>query len=133
DAASIKQINLQLHLTPATVTIRVDKIFLRHILFKLLSNVIRFVPKGSTISIHAADVEGDCIIEFINKSAPIGMEKLDEYFNRLADPNQAEAAMGHSGMGFAIAKQLTQNMGGQLMYESNPVVGNYFKLKFKLA
>jgi K+-sensing histidine kinase KdpD len=133
DAASIKQINLQLHLTPAEVIIRVDKIFLRHILFKLLSNVIRFVPKGSTISIHAADVEGNCIIEFINKSTPIGMEKLDEYFNRLADPNQAEAGMGHSGMGFAIAQQLTQNMGGQLMYESNPVVGNYFKLKFKLA
>jgi two-component system, OmpR family, heavy metal sensor histidine kinase CusS len=133
DAASIKQINLQLHLTPAAVTIRVDKIFLRHILFKLLSNVIRFVPKGSTISIHAADVEGDCIIEFINKATPIGMEKLDEYFNRLADPNQSEAAMGHSGMGFAIANQLTQNMGGQLSYESNPVVGNYFKLKFKLA
>lgn len=110
-----------------------DKIFLRHILFKLLSNVIRFIQKGSSVSIHANDLDGYCIIEIINKSAPIGMEKLDEYFNRLSNPNQSDLATNQSGMGFSIAKQLTTNMDGLLTYESNVTVGNYFKLKFKLA
>jgi signal transduction histidine kinase len=36
-------------------------------------------------------------------------------------------------MGFSIAKQLTEEMGGALTYESNVTIGNYFKLKFKLA
>lgn len=134
DAASIKQVNLQVHLSPSEVMVNIDKIFLRHILFKLLSNVIRFIQKGSSVSIHANDLDGACIIEIINKTAnPIGMEKLDEYFSRLTNPNQSDLATNQSGMGFSIAKQLTEDMGGSLTYESNVTVGNYFKLKFKLA
>ncbi|HJV19013.1 MAG TPA: HAMP domain-containing sensor histidine kinase [Sediminibacterium sp.] len=133
DAASIKQVSLQVHLSPSEIIVNLDKIFLRHILFKLLSNVIRFIQKGSALSIHAADSDGWCIIEIINKATPIGTEKLDEYFNRLHAPNQSEYAVTQSGMGFSVAKQLTTDMGGTLSYESNPTVGNYFKLKFKLA
>jgi signal transduction histidine kinase len=133
DAASIKQVSLQVHLSPSEIIVNLDKIFLRHILFKLLSNVIRFIQKGSALSIHAADSDGWCIIEIINKATPIGTDKLDEYFNRLHAPNQSEYAVTQSGMGFSVAKQLTTDMGGTLTYESNPTVGNYFKLKFKLA
>lgn len=133
DAASIKQVSLQVHLSPSAIIVNLDKIFLRHILFKLLSNVIRFIQKGSALSIHAADSDGWCIIEIINKATPIGTEKLDEYFNRLHAPNQSEYAVTQSGMGFSVARQLTTDMGGTLSYESNPTVGNYFKLKFKLA
>ncbi len=133
DAASIKQVNLQVHLSPAEVMVNLDKIFLRHILFKLLSNVIRFIQKGSSVSIHANDLDGACIIEIINKAKPVGKEKLDEYFGRLTSPNQSDLATNQSGMGFSISKQLTESMAGALSYESNATVGNYFKLKFKLA
>lgn len=133
DAASIKQVSLQVHLSPAAVMVNLDKIFLRHILFKLLSNVIRFIQKGSAVSIHAGDSDGNCIIEIINKGTPIGMDKLDEYFNRLQAPNQSDYAVTQSGMGFSISKQLTTDMGGTLSYESNEAIGNYFKIKFKLA
>ncbi|TAH11501.1 MAG: sensor histidine kinase [Sphingobacteriia bacterium] len=133
DAASIKQVTIQVHLSPAEIIVNLDKIFLRHILFKLLSNVIRFIQKGSVLSIHAADYEGMCIIEIINKGTPIGKERLDEYFNRLNSPNQSEFAVTQSGMGFSVAQKLTVDMGGVLTYESDSTVGNYFKLKFKLA
>ncbi|KAF0237316.1 MAG: PAS/PAC sensor signal transduction histidine, partial [Chitinophagaceae bacterium] len=62
DAASIKQVTIQVHLSPSELLVNLDKIFLRHILFKLLSNVIRFIQKGSAISIHAGNVDGVCII-----------------------------------------------------------------------
>lgn len=133
DAASIKQLSLQVHLSPSPVFVNLDKIFLRHILFKLLSNIIRFIQKGTSLSIHAGDVDGACIIEIINKSTPIGQEKLDEYFSRLSDPNVGDSVVTQSGMGFSVAKQLTADMGGTLTYESNSMVGNYFKIKFNLA
>jgi len=133
DAASIKQVTIQVHLSPAEIIVDLDKLFLRHILFKLLSNVIRFIQKGSVLSIHANDIDGDCIIEIINKSTPIGNERLDEYFGRLNSPNQSEYAVTQSGMGFSVAQKLTIDMGGVISYESNPTVGNYFKIKFKLA
>ncbi len=133
DAASIKEVTLQVHLSPSEIIVDLDKIFLRHILFKLLSNVIRFIQKGSVLSIHATDSDGECIIEVINKGTPIGLDKLDEYFGRLNSPNKSEYAVTQSGMGFSVAQKLTLDMGGVISYESNLTVGNYFKIKFKLA
>lgn len=133
DASSIKQISLQLNLCPTPLIVDLDKIFVRHIFFKLLSNIIRFAQKGTVISIHTSESDDYSVIEFINKGRPIGMEKLNEYFNRLNTPNQHEAATSQSGMGFSVSKKMIEDMGGEISYNSNDVYGNYFKIKFKLA
>ncbi|MEO0065099.1 MAG: Bacteriophytochrome [Bacteroidota bacterium] len=134
EAASIKQVNLQVHLSPYEIMVNIDKGYLGHILLMLLSNVIRLIPNGSVVSIHANDLDGSCIIEIINKThSPIGMEKLDKYFSRVINSTQSDLTINDLGMGFSIAKQLTEEMGGLLNYESNVNVGNYFKIKFQLA
>ena len=133
DAASIKQISLQLNLSPEPLFVNLDKIFVRHIFFKLLSNIIRFVYKTTVISIHTSQSDDYCEIEFVNKGKPIGIDKLNEYFNRLDSPNQHDAATSQSGMGFSVSKKMIEDMGGELSYNSNETYGNYFKIKFKLA
>lgn len=133
DASSIKQISLQLNLSPNPLMVNLDKIFVRHIFFKLLSNIIRFSQKASVISIHASQSDDYCVIEFINKGRPIGIDKLNEYFNHLSTPNQHEAATSQSGMGFSVSKKMIEDMGGELSYNSNDTYGNYFKIKFNLA
>ncbi len=133
DAASIKEISLQLNLSPTPLIVNLDKIFVRHIFFKLLSNIIRFSQKASVISIHVSQSENYCAIEFINKGRAIGIDKLNEYFNRLGSPNQNESATSHSGMGFSVSKKLIEDLGGELSYNSNDTYGNYFKIKFPLA
>lgn len=133
DASSTKQIGLQLNLAPAPLYVDLDKIFVRHIFFKLLSNIIRFAEKSSVISIHASQSDDYCVIEFINKGRPIGIDKLNEYFNRLSSPNQYEAATSQTGMGFAVSRKMIEDMRGELSYNSNDTYGNYFKIKFKLA
>jgi signal transduction histidine kinase len=133
DASSIKEISLQLNLSPTPLIVNLDKIFVRHIFFKLLSNIIRFSQKASVISIHVSQSEDHCVIEFINKGRPIGIDKLNEYFNRLDTPNQNESATSQSGMGFSVSKKLIEDLGGELSYNSNDTYGNYFKIKFPLA
>jgi K+-sensing histidine kinase KdpD len=133
DASSIKQISLQLNLSPSPLLVNLDKIFVRHIFFKLLSNIIRFSQKATVISIHASQSDNYCVIEFINKGRPIGIDKLNEYFNRLNTPNQHELATSQSGMGFSVSKKMIEDMGGELSYNSNDTYGNYFKIKFNLA
>jgi signal transduction histidine kinase len=43
DRAQIKQVDIQLHLSPAKIMVNLDKIFLRYILSNLLFDVIRFI------------------------------------------------------------------------------------------
>jgi K+-sensing histidine kinase KdpD len=133
DAASMKQISLQVNLSPNPLVVNLDRIFIRHILFKLLSNVIRFVQKSTVISIHTSESENYCVIELINMGKPIGMGKLTEYFNKLQNPNSHDSATNQSGLGFSVSKKMIEDMGGELTYNSNDTYGNYFKIKFKLA
>jgi|LakMenEpi03Aug12_release.lakeMendotaPanAssembly.Ray.scaffolds.fasta_scaffold26438_5 signal transduction histidine kinase len=133
DRAQIKQVDIQLHLSPAKIMVNLDKIFLRYILSNLLFDVIRFIQNGSVLSIHAADSEGMCIIEIINNATPIGKAQLDQYFNRLTVPDLFALANTQSGRGFSIAEKLTVEMDGVLTYKTELAIGNYFKLKFKLA
>jgi signal transduction histidine kinase len=133
DAASMKQISLQVNLSPNPLVVNLDRIFIRHILFKLLSNVIRFVQKSTVISIHTSESENYCVIEFINMGKPIGMAQLTEYFNKLQNPNSHDSATNQSGLGFSVSKKMIEDMGGELTYNSNDTYGNYFKIKFKLA
>ena len=104
-----------------------------NILFKLLSNIIRFVQTGSAISIHASQTDNHCTIEFLNKSTPIGINTLNAYFNKLSTPNSHDAVTNQSGLGFAVAKNMVDEIGGELSYNSNETFGNYFKIKFKRA
>ncbi len=133
DAASMKQISLQINLSPNPMMVNLDKIFIRHVFFKLLSNIIRFVDKTSVVSIHTSETDDYCVIEYMNKGKPIGITKLTEYFNKLQTPNNYDAATSASGLGFAVSKKMIDDMGGELSYNSNDTYGNYFKIKFKLA
>lgn len=133
DAASMKQISLQLNLSPNPLVVNLDRIFIRHLLFKLLSNIIRFVQKSTAISIHTSESENYSVIEIINMGTPIGMSKLTEYFNKLQHPNSHDSATNQSGLGFSVSKKMIEDMGGELSYNSNDTYGNYFKIKFKLA
>jgi signal transduction histidine kinase len=133
DRAQIKQVDIQAHLSPAKIIVNVDKFFFRYILSNLLSDVLRFIQNGSILSIHAADSEGMCIIEIINNATPIGKELLDQYFNQLSNFNLSALANTQSGRGFSIAEKLTVEMDGVLTYKTDLAIGNYFKLKFKLA
>jgi len=133
DAASMKQVGLQLNLLPTALNVSLDKVFVQHILYKLLSNIIRFVQNGSAISIHVSQTDDYCVIEFLNKATPIGIHNLNAYFNKLATPNTHNSVTNQSGLGFAVAKNMLDEIGGELSYNSNETFGNYFKIKFKLA
>jgi K+-sensing histidine kinase KdpD len=92
----MKQISLQVNLSPNPLVVNLDRIFIRHILFKLLSNIVRFIQKATVISIHTSETENYCVIEFINQGKSIGMSKLTEFFNKLDSPNSHDSATNQS-------------------------------------
>jgi signal transduction histidine kinase len=56
---------------------------------------------------------------------------LFERFSQ-ADPSDRRARAG-TGLGMAIAKEMTESMGGQIRFESEPGVGTTFFLSFLVA
>lgn len=131
DAAQMKQIGLQLHLAPMAIMVYLDKLFLSQVLFKLLTNAIRHAEKGSTITVHTNIANDKCIIEVINFGRLIGKRNMDELFNKLQTNRSVNNAVSEEAdMGFAVAKKLTETMGGVFTYNSDEKTGNYYRIEF---
>lgn len=110
-----------------------DSIRLRQILFNLLSNACKFTHSG-LIVLNARvgrQAEQDCV-EFSVSDSGIGMsaaqmEQLFQKFQQL-DPSFTRR-YGGTGLGLAISRYLTQNMGGNLVVQSEPGTGSQFTLR----
>ena len=131
DAAQLKDINLQLHLSASVIMVYLDKLFLSQVLFKLLTNAIKYAERDTILTIHSYEVDKKCLIEVINFGKEIGSEKMNDLFNKLKPYRSLrESLTSDADLGFSIAKKLTESMNGSLTFLSDEKKGNYYKIEF---
>jgi signal transduction histidine kinase len=106
--------------TPAgELAVRADPERLAQVVDNLVSNAIRYSPEGAPIALEGA-VEGDeVVIGVIDEGPGLSAEQRERVFERFyrVDPSRARA-LGGSGIGLAIARALTEAMGGRIWAES---------------
>jgi len=96
---------------------------LQQIVWHLLSNAIKFTPRGGRAQVTIRSVGGYCDIEVADTGAGIASELLPYVFDRFwrADASQADAAHPDAtnehrysglGLGLALAKRLAELHGG---------------------
>ena len=103
------------------------------IIMNLLSNAVKFTPEEGSINFDLLTVsqsEDACVLRITVKDSGVGIEP--ERLRTLFDVN-AQAESGSSGLGLAIAKGLTDLMGGSLTVESEPVKGTSVSFTARFA
>ncbi len=132
EQASKKHIEVALDFDPELPpALRGDPARLRQVLTNLVSNAIKFTPKGEVvlrIGAEAATNE-DARVRFEIRDTGIGISP--EARQRLFQPfSQADSSTsrkyGGTGLGLAISMQLVQAMGGKMGVESEPGQGSTF-------
>ena len=129
ESAMLKNMSLQLNISPAANNVYQDRLFTEQVLNKLMNNVIRHSQSGSIITVRAEHNSGKAVVEAISHGAAIGMDKLNEMVNKLkitsiTDDNAL------NDLGLAATKSLVQSMNGIFTYNSEDKTGNYFKIEF---
>lgn len=129
ESAMLKSMNLQLNISPAANNVYQDKLFTEQALNKLMNNVIRHSQAGSIITVRAEHQNGRAVVEAISHGAAIGMDKLNEMFNKLRTSSITdESAL--NDLGLIATKKLVESMNGSFTYNSDDNTGNYFKIEF---
>lgn len=129
ESAMLKNMSLQLNISPAANNVYQDKLFTEQILNKLMNNVIRHSQAGSIITVRAEHNAGKAVVEAISHGAAIGMDKLNEMVNKLKiSAITNDTAL--NDLGLAATRSLVQSMNGTFTYNSEDATGNYFKIEF---
>jgi signal transduction histidine kinase len=114
-AAEENGLTLQLEIASGLGTIQADAGRLQQIVTNLLSNALKFTPRGGTVTVRAERV-GDVIVITV-KDTGIGMdpEFVPFVFERFrqADSSTTRSHPG-AGLGLAIARHLVQLHGGSI-------------------
>lgn len=101
------------------------------IIVNLLSNAVRYSPRGSSVWIRT-EIEGDLaavIVADQGKGIKVSDQvRIFEKFERL-DPNEP----GGTGLGLYISRRLARAMGGDISVDSAPGQGSRFVLTLPLA
>jgi len=121
------------HKVPGT-QIAVDACRFDQVMANLLSNAAKFSNPGGAVDIDAAVVHGRCRISVVDRGCGIPHRFQKSLFERFTQAESSDArARGGTGLGMAIAKQMTEGMGGTITFESKEGVGTTFHLEFAVA
>lgn len=111
-------------------TILCDKVKVQKILLNILSNAVKYTPKGGKISLSVQEKiredEGVSDFTFIVKDNGIGISKefLPYIFNSFSrERNATISGVSGTGLGMTITKRLVDAMGGKIEVESQQNMG----------
>jgi PAS domain S-box-containing protein len=121
-AAEAKGIRLQVVLDPLKGAVAGDPNRLQQVFWNLLTNAIKFTPKGGRVQVVLERVNSHVEVSVIDTGEGIAPEFLPHVFNRF---EQADASTtrrhGGLGLGLAIVKQLVELHGGSVRAKSRGV------------
>jgi signal transduction histidine kinase len=100
---------------PASLPARANADHLAQVLANLLSNAVRYTPRGGTVTITAQRRPADLLVTVANTSETIPPADLDRVFERFYRVEKSrDRARGGAGIGLAIVKQLVEAGGGRV-------------------
>ncbi len=116
-----------------------DELRLKQVLMNLLSNALKFTPRGGRIVVEAAEerrAAGKAVLRFDVRDTGIGMS--EEFLTRIFTPFEQEeesAARNNvgSGLGLSIVYNLVQLMGGEVQVHSRRGQGAAFAVRLPLG
>lgn len=117
---------LRVTVPPDTPPVKLDFVFMEHVLANLLSNAAQYSPAGTEITV-AARLDGNRMVLKVSDEGPgLAPETAARVFEKFyRGPN---ARPGGAGLGLSIVRGLMQALGGTVTVENNPDRGATFTL-----
>ncbi|MEM6264361.1 MAG: ATP-binding protein [Bacteroidota bacterium] len=132
--ADMKEIALRFESKEKSLVMDFDPEKLGQIHMNLLSNALKFTPKGGEVEVNLNQQDPQTL-ELQVKDTGIGIppEKLPLIFDRFYQVDGSETREGEgTGIGLSLTKELAQLMEGEIHVESNPGEGTTFTLQLPI-
>jgi signal transduction histidine kinase len=129
NAPAANQKNLTVHSeVPRGLRVTFDPRSLRHIVYNLVNNAIKFTPQHGSVIVTAAGTPEGTVVEVRDTGIGIRTEDQTRLFAefRQLDGSTSRAFEG-TGLGLVLSKRLVEMQGGRIWVESVPGRGSSFR------
>ena len=132
--ADAKEIQLNIEVLPAELKVSLDPQKGLQIINNLVSNALKFTPRGGRIDFKIRTKDHKTTLEVIDSGQGIPPGELQQIFERFKQTStrSTEGEKG-SGLGLSIVQQLVTLHSGQVSVRSNVGQGTTFELAFPIA
>ena len=132
-ARSLEERNPRCRIEGDDFILQTDRDKLRQVLNNLMSNAIKYSPKGTAITITLSRTEKDALIRVQDQGIGIPKSEQTLIFERFYRTDLSRSRKtGGAGIGLAIVKALTEQLGGQITVESRENEGSAFTVSLPL-
>lgn len=134
--AVVKGLSFAFNIRVPSSLVNIDHDKLEKIVFNLISNAIKFTPKGGSIDVNIeqkSDEEDRLII--VVKDTGIGIEssQMDKIFDRYYQAEKTnEVVSAGSGIGLSMTRELVYLLGGTINVQSKKGEGSIFRVELPL-
>lgn len=126
-----KQIELDVNIQE-DVQIKADKELLSLVWNNLMSNAVKFTPKGGTIAISLRQENGKAIVMVQDTGCGMNAETGKNIFKKFYQGDTSHATQGN-GLGLALVKRVIDIMNADISVSSTVGVGTTFTVKLQLS
>jgi signal transduction histidine kinase len=124
---------LTAHTPPTPVLVRCDAARIAQVLNNLVSNAIKYSPRGGRVEVTLTRADDGAVIAVSDEGDGVAAEELETIFEPFRRARTTEPAVEGLGLGLAIARRIAVMHGGSLDVESTPGAGATFRLRLPAA
>jgi PAS domain S-box-containing protein len=95
-----------------------DKVGLQQVLANILSNALKFTPKGGTVTAYLSKVQATAILAVKDTGIGMSADFLPRAFDQFAQDKPGQTETRGMGLGLAICKHLVERHDGSIAAES---------------
>ena len=111
------------------VTVFTDRRRLFQILTNLVSNAAKYNRPGGTVRIVVESTSSEIVVQVIDSGRGLTAQQIDRLFVPFDRLGAENSEVSGTGIGLALARQLTQALGGRLEVASVPGEGSSFTVR----
>src|SRR4051812_27826245 len=131
--ADARGIQLAAHLGHVP-TLQGDRARLAQMLDNLVSNALKFTPKGGRVDVRLETDDGTALLEVTDTGLGIPAGEQERLFERFFRSSTATgSAIPGTGLGLTITKAIVERHGGRIEFESEEGIGTTFRVCLPLG
>jgi PAS domain S-box-containing protein len=114
-------------------TVEADRTKLNQILMNLVSNALKFTPKGKNVYLRAYKESEWTVLQVIDEGVGIPANRIEAIFKPFEQAdNSITRRFGGTGLGLAITKKMVEMLNGSIEVASTEGKGSTFTVKLPL-